>query len=115
MSEATEYMGWPLNSGAMPDQAQGPARTEGWPAQSGPLHTLHELGLLNGPGRRPAWLHDPTTETIAGGEVYRASTNYLNRFPLVALAALTLEGWTVVVKQHHTRMAIRITRAAEPP
>ena len=81
----------------------------GWPADSGPLHTLHALGLIDDPARSPDWLHCPSTATIAGVEVYHAGTHYLNNISLVALAALTLEGWNVQIKKKNARLRIKVS------
>jgi len=75
------------------------AHVDGWPTDSGPLHVLHSIGLLQDLGRRPVWIHWPKTITDSSGAItYRGSAQFLNALGLRSLAALTLEGWLVTVK-----------------
>jgi len=85
----------------------------GWPADRGPLKTLHEAGLIPYPAFRPRWLHYPKIQHSNGKEVYRASTKFMNKDGLRALAALTLEGWEVHVNPMADELDIKITRSPE--
>ncbi|TFD25867.1 hypothetical protein [Cryobacterium lyxosi] len=87
--------------------------SRGWPADHGPLVTLIALGLHDDPTQRPNWLHYPRTETRERVESYHASTKYLNRHSLRALASLTLEGWLVYIDPEIEHASLRIKVMAE--
>ena len=87
--------------------------SRGWPADYGPLVTLTALGLHDNPTQRPDWLHYPRTEIRDDAESYHASTKYLNRHSLRALASLTLEGWLVYIDPEIEHASLRIKVMAE--
>lgn len=83
--------------------------TEGWPADEGPLQSLHKVGLLSHPGHRPEWLHYPTTDTDKNGvKTYNAKTRFMSNLAIRSLAALTFEGWDVFVNQTPEGLSIRV-------
>jgi hypothetical protein len=72
-------------------------KTDGWPTDTGPLHTLHQLGLTPWAGYRPIWLHYPKVRTSNGRTFYTGSSRFLFNEGIRALAALSLENYTVKI------------------
>ena len=99
----------------MSDQTTSRTRTEGWPADHGPLHILCQLGLHNDPNQRPNWLHYPRTETYAGIETHHATTKFLSNDSLRSLAALTLEGWQVFIDPADRGLRIKVSHEKQTP
>lgn len=86
-------------------------RTDGWPADRGPLKILHELGLVSDPQRRPIWLHYPKVHTTPSGiPTYTATCKFLTQDGLRSLAALTLEGWDVFVRPTANEIEMKVTK-----
>ena len=83
-------------------------RADGWPTDSGPLHTLHELGLHDDLEFHPRWLHHAYSDTYNGVQNFHGSTNFLSNEPLRALAAISLEGYQVFVDPDEAGLRIKI-------
>lgn len=70
----------------------------GWPADRGPLRTLHQLGLIQDPHILPAFAKYPKVWTDSNGKtVFKASPKVLDQNTLRLLAALSFEGYEVAV------------------
>ena len=87
-----------------------PPRADGWPTDTGPLHTLHELGLHDD----LKWLHYPYTDTYNGVENFHAKTSFLSNEPIRALAAISLEGFQVFVDPDQAGLRIKIIPGKRP-
>jgi hypothetical protein len=75
-------------------------RVEGWPADRGPLKTLHDLRLIADPTVRPNWMSQWRTypnPSAPDCPSYQGSARFLRKDGLRHLAALTLEGWDVYI------------------
>jgi hypothetical protein len=87
-------------------------RVVGWPSDSGPLPTLHKIGLLPDVNSRPVWVSHPKTLTdVTGAITYKGFARFMNAQGLRALAALTLEGWAVTVNANGENLDFTIRRA----
>ena len=83
-------------------------RVDRWPTDSGPLYTLHELGLHDDLEFNPKWLHHAYSDTYQGNQAYYGSTSFLTNGPVRALAAISLEGFQVFVDPDGAGLRIKI-------
>jgi hypothetical protein len=68
---------------------------DGWPAHTGPLQVLAELGNVPA-GTTPQWLNEPTHEIDSGRVGYKCRTHRgLSPETILDLAALIIEGYQV--------------------
>ena len=80
---------------------------EGWPADTGPLHTLTKLGNLPA-GEQPSWLN-PDRATRENSTYQSCVRRGLVPNEIVDLAALIVEGYNVCVypRGHWTHIIIK--------
>jgi hypothetical protein len=88
----------------------------GWPADRGPLHTLHQLGLIQDPHILPAFAKYPKVWTDSNQKtVYKASPKALDQNTLRYLAALSFEGYEVAVAPGNSlgemHLTVKVTNA----
>ena len=80
---------------------------EGWPTDRGPLKTLRDAGLLPDGDDSPSWLRHATVES---GSSFHAKAPFMSNVALRHLAALSPEGWDVLVKSAIDGLSIKIKR-----
>lgn len=92
------------------------SKTNGWPDDTGPFQTLHDLGILPHDAQRPTYLNYRKVLTSpAGALIYKCSCKTLDRDGLRLLAALTFENWNVSMTSPSgtAELDIRITAAPQ--
>ncbi|PXA71868.1 hypothetical protein [Cryobacterium arcticum] len=91
---------------------ESPSTQPGWPADTGPLRTLQDIGIIPEGSNRLTWASDSRTLTTNGRTSYKALCKFMNKQALRELAALTLEGWNVNVEASGLKLKVVIALAA---